>query len=192
MELTTTIDKLVKDFLKEICESEELRINMVSCANNSKIEVTIPGTGMKLMITEDDSEKKVESTEIVGKSLIQEIKEETMIKEVTDILREIGIPSHLLGYQYIREAILMMLENFGFANNVTKVLYPELAKKFETKPSGVERAMRHAIEVAWGRGNTEEIDKIFGYTVSYNKGKPTNTEFLAIVVDHIRLKYNMI
>lgn len=107
---------------------------------------------------------------------------------VTDIIHEIGVPAHIKGYQYLREAIILTIKDMDMINAVTKVLYPEVAKHFGTTPSRVERAIRHAIEVAWDRGDVETLQKFFGYTVSGIKGKPTNSEFIAMIADNLSLK----
>ena len=107
---------------------------------------------------------------------------------VTSIIHEVGVPAHIKGYQYVREAIMITVENMDVINSVTKVLYPEVAKRFHTTPSRVERAIRHAIEVAWDRGDLETLQRFFGYTVSNAKGQPTNSEFIAMISDRIRLK----
>lgn len=107
---------------------------------------------------------------------------------VTSIIHEVGVPAHIKGYQYVREAIMITVENMDVINSVTKVLYPEVAKRYHTTPSRVERAIRHAIEVAWDRGDLETLQRFFGYTVSNAKGKPTNSEFIAMICDRIRLK----
>lgn len=107
---------------------------------------------------------------------------------VTNIIHEVGVPAHIKGYQYLREAIMMVTNNIDIINQITKQLYPEIAIKFHTTPSRVERAIRHAIEVAWTRGQTETVDNIFGYTVSAAKGKPTNSEFIAMIADKLRLE----
>lgn len=107
---------------------------------------------------------------------------------VTDIIHEIGVPAHIKGYQYLREAIILTINDMEMINAVTKVLYPEVAKKFGTTPSRVERAIRHAIEVAWDRGDIEVLQKFFGYTVSNIKGKPTNSEFIAMIADCLSLR----
>ncbi len=106
---------------------------------------------------------------------------------VTNIIHEIGVPAHIKGYQYLREAIIITVENMDVINAVTKVLYPEVAQRFGTTPSRVERAIRHAIEVAWDRGDLETLQKFFGYTVSNAKGKPTNSEFIAMIADRLEL-----
>ncbi len=107
---------------------------------------------------------------------------------VTDIIHEIGVPAHIKGYQYLREAIILTIKDMDVINAVTKVLYPEVAKRFATTPSRVERAIRHAIEVAWDRGDIEVLQKYFGYTVSNIKGKPTNSEFIAMIADSLTLR----
>ncbi len=108
--------------------------------------------------------------------------------EVTSIMHEIGVPAHIKGYQYLRDAIMMVVKDLDIINSITKQLYPSIAKEYNTTPSRVERAIRHAIEVAWSRGQVEAIDALFGYTVSTGKGKPTNSEFIAMVADKLRLE----
>ena len=107
---------------------------------------------------------------------------------VTAIIHEIGVPAHIKGYQYLREAIMIAVKDMDVINAVTKVLYPEVARRFSTTPSRVERAIRHAIEVAWDRGDLETLQKYFGYTVNSAKGKPTNSEFIAMIADRIQLR----
>ena len=109
--------------------------------------------------------------------------------DVTDMIHEIGVPAHIKGYQYLRDAIMMAVEDMNMLNSITKILYPTIAKRHQTTPSRVERAIRHAIEVAWSRGKMDTIDRLFGYTVSVGKGKPTNSEFIALIADKIRLDY---
>lgn len=126
---------------------------------------------------------------------IEDIIENTQIREddlenrVTDMLHEIGIPAHIKGYHYLRDAIIMAVEDMDVLNAITKVLYPTVAKKYQTTSSRVERAIRHAIEVAWSRGKLDTLDELFGYTVSNGKGKPTNSEFIALIADTIQLEY---
>lgn len=107
---------------------------------------------------------------------------------VTDVIHEIGVPAHIKGYQYLRHAIILAVEDMDVINAITKVLYPQVAKAFGTTPSRVERAIRHAIEVAWDRGDLETLQKYFGYTVSNSKGKPTNSEFIALIADKLQLQ----
>ena len=109
--------------------------------------------------------------------------------QVTKIIHQIGVPAHIKGYQYLRTAILMTIENSDIINSVTKILYPSVAKKFSTTTSRVERAIRHAIEVAWDRGDVDTLNSYFGYTIQNARGKPTNSEFIAMIADNLRLKY---
>ena len=109
-------------------------------------------------------------------------------REVTAVIHEVGVPAHIKGYQYVREAIVIAVQDMDVINAVTKVLYPEVARRYSTTPSRVERAVRHAIEVAWDRGDLETLQRYFGYTVSNTKGKPTNSEFIAMIADRIRLQ----
>ena len=114
--------------------------------------------------------------------------EENLEALVTNIIHEVGVPAHIKGYQYLREAIIMVVNDIDVINQITKSLYPKIATKFNTTPSRVERAIRHAIEVAWGRGQQEAVENIFGYTISASKGKPTNSEFIAMIADKLRLE----
>ena len=118
----------------------------------------------------------------------RDIGEESLENRVTNMIHEIGIPAHIKGYHYLRDAIMMAVEDMDVLNAITKILYPTVAKKYRTTSSRVERAIRHAIEVAWSRGKLDILDELFGYTVSNGKGKPTNSEFIALVSDTIRLE----
>ena len=111
--------------------------------------------------------------------------------QVTKIIHQIGVPAHIKGYQYLRTAILLTIKDSDVINSVTKVLYPSVAKKYQTTTSRVERAIRHAIEVAWDRGDVDTLNSYFGYTIQNNRGKPTNSEFIAMIADNLRLKYKI-
>ncbi len=111
--------------------------------------------------------------------------------QVTQIIHQIGVPAHIKGYQYLRTAILLTVKDSDIINSVTKVLYPSVAKKYATTTSRVERAIRHAIEVAWDRGDVDTLNAYFGYTIQNNRGKPTNSEFIAMIADNLRLKYKL-
>ena len=113
----------------------------------------------------------------------------TLEAQVTKIIHQIGVPAHIKGYQYLRTAILMTIEDNDIINSVTKILYPAVAKKYQTTTSRVERAIRHAIEVAWDRGDVDTLNSYFGYTIQNSRGKPTNSEFIAMIADNLRLKY---
>ena len=122
---------------------------------------------------------------------IQEVssRREHLEGRVTNMLRELGMPAHIKGYHYLRDAIMMAVNDMDVLNAITKILYPTVAKKYRTTSSRVERAIRHAIEVAWSRGKLDTLDELFGYTVSTGKGKPTNSEFIALIADTIQLEY---
>ena len=115
--------------------------------------------------------------------------ERDLEKDVTDMIHEIGVPAHIKGYQYLRDAIQMSVNDMDMLGSITKTLYPTIATKYQTTSSRVERAIRHAIEVAWNRGRMETLDALFGYTINTGKGKPTNSEFIALIADKIRLQY---
>ncbi|UPM55739.1 sporulation transcription factor Spo0A [Gottfriedia acidiceleris] len=118
-----------------------------------------------------------------------ESKPRNLDASITSIIHEIGVPAHIKGYMYLREAISMVYNDIELLGSITKVLYPDIAKKFNTTASRVERAIRHAIEVAWSRGNIDSISTLFGYTISMSKAKPTNSEFIAMVADKLRLEH---
>ena len=124
----------------------------------------------------------------LSKNAVIARQEYNMEAMVTDVIHEIGVPAHIKGYQYLREAILITINDMEVINAVTKVLYPAVAKRFNTTPSRVERAIRHAIEVAWDRGDLDTLQKFFGYTISNIKGKPTNSEFIALIADSLSLR----
>ncbi|MBS5823242.1 MAG: sporulation transcription factor Spo0A [Clostridium argentinense] len=137
-------------------------------------------------ITSDDTKKPV----IVDTPEVKAAQNEPMNleAEITNIIHEIGVPAHIKGYMYLREAITLVVNDIEFLSAVTKELYPTIAKKYNTTASRVERAIRHAIEVAWSRGQVDTINKLFGYTIHNDKGKPTNSELIAMVADKLRLK----
>ena len=142
-----------------------------------QIMITVP-SGRKTLRT---AEKE---TEVLPKALSYDLE-----RDVTDMIHEIGVPAHIKGYQYLREAIMMSVEDPEMLGSITKVLYPTIARKYQTTSSRVERAIRHAIEVAWNRGKMETLDAKFGYTINTGKGKPTNSEFIALIADKIRMQY---
>lgn len=128
------------------------------------------------------TDKRTVSECVAGKG------QQSLENHVTELIHEIGIPAHIKGYHYLRDAILMAIDDLDVLNAITKILYPTIAKKHQTTSSRVERAIRHAIEVAWSRGKIDTLEALFGYTVSNGKGKPTNSEFIALVSDRIRLE----
>ena len=139
----------------------------------------------QIMITVPSAEKKKSTTPLVEeKPIVRDLEQ-----DVTNMIHDIGVPAHIKGYQYLREAIMMSVNDPVMISSITKILYPTIAKRFQTTPSRVERAIRHAIEVAWSRGRMETLDTLFGYTINTGKGKPTNSEFIALIADKIRLEY---
>ncbi len=166
----------IKSAKKEGISTEEILEEIVSVIKetnleiNSRIEKTNTGAREIVIYQEEDNDSEI-----------------GLQKEVTLILQELGVPAHIKGYQYLRTSIILAVETPGVLEAITKVLYPDVAKEYETTPSRVERAIRHAIEVAWNRGKVETLNKYFSYTISPCKGKPTNSEFIAMIADHIRV-----
>lgn len=165
------------------------QVNVLQTKDNERMfrilsELLTKNKEFQIMITVP-AEKETAKKENVKVPQVSQIDLE---KDVTDMIHEIGVPAHIKGYQYLREAIILTINDMEIINAVTKVLYPEVAKRFGTTPSRVERAIRHAIEVAWDRGDVEVLQKFFGYTVSNIKGKPTNSEFIAMIADRISLQ----
>lgn len=151
--------------------------NLISTNKAFQIMITVP-SGAK------DEDIRVSEGNIRNAGMPRDLE-----KDVTDMIHEIGVPAHIKGYQYLREAIMMSVQDVEMLGSITKILYPTIAKKYQTTPSRVERAIRHAIEVAWSRGRMETLDALFGYTINTGKGKPTNSEFIALIADKIRLQY---
>lgn len=150
----------------------EVLVKRIRDLVNNPTEETLP------TITKDG---KTTYIEVEGKNLNLEAK-------VTNIIHDVGVPAHIKGYQYLRDGIIMAVNDVEVINQITKQLYPDLAKQYKTTPSRVERAIRHAIEVAWSRGKLESMESIFGYTINSNRGKPTNSEFIAMIADKLRLE----
>lgn len=136
------------------------------------------------------TEKKIDHKDLLTTPIINYSSSpgQSLEAEITNIIHEIGVPAHIKGYLYLREAITLVVEDIELLSAVTKELYPSIAKKFNTTPSRVERAIRHAIEVAWSRGKVDTINTLFGYTVNNDRGKPTNSEFIAMVADKLRIE----
>lgn len=143
---------------------------------------------IRMLFSSSQGVSEMRRTTMLSNEAAPYIDSNTLEAEITNIIHEIGVPAHIKGYLYLREAIQMVIGDVELLSAVTKELYPSIAKKYNTTSSRVERAIRHAIEVAWGRGQIETINKIFGYTINNGKGKPTNSEFIAMVADKLRLK----
>lgn len=155
--------------------------------------ITVPGTAVTER-KEEIPDRGIVFTDEARRENRMQVKKEAetkhdLEKDVTDMIHEIGVPAHIKGYQYLREAIMMSVNDIEMLSSITKVLYPTIAEKYDTTSSRVERAIRHAIEVAWNRGRMETLNALFGYTISTGKGKPTNSEFIALIADKIRLSY---
>ncbi len=168
------------------------QVNVVTKDDNGQMfalveEILKANKELQIMITVPSEKKKERCTEEPAITITQE---HDLKKDVTDMIHEIGVPAHIKGYQYLRDAIMLSVEDSEMLGSITKILYPTIAKRFATTPSRVERAIRHAIEVAWSRGRMETLDALFGYTINTGKGKPTNSEFIALIADRIRLMYN--
>lgn len=158
--------------------------DLMNANKEFQIMITVPGENSLL---EENTSRFVIDSKTITKQTVKS--EHDLEQDVTDMIHEIGVPAHIKGYQYLREAIMMTVNDVDMLNSITKILYPTIAKKFQTTPSRVERAIRHAIEVAWSRGRMETLDALFSYTVNTGKGKPTNSEFIALIADRIRLQY---
>ena len=182
--------------LKAIANMEHKPITLATSAFLTEyVSTAAANLGVRyLMLKPCDMAALVERMEEIrgGESLrypVQRRNDKVSIETlVTNIIHEIGVPAHIKGYQYLREAIIIAVNDMDVINAITKVLYPEVAKNFGTTPSRVERAIRHAIEVAWDRGDLDTLQRFFGYTVSNTKGKPTNSEFIALIADKLQLQ----
>lgn len=174
-------------------------VSMVS-NQNIFVEATNAGADLCLLKPYDyisliEHIASLEKTRSYNRSINPPVKTESIPQDietqVTKIIHQIGVPAHIKGYQYLRTAILLTVKDSEIINSVTKVLYPSVAKKYSTTTSRVERAIRHAIEVAWDRGDIDTLNSYFGYTIQNNRGKPTNSEFIAMIADNLRLKYKL-
>ena len=176
--------------MKKMREQEDTKVIILSSFCNEQVVAEAVGLGACYFFTKPcEMETLLERMRAVFDKPAEEQPRELVLKNmVTAVIHEIGVPAHIKGYQYLREAIMIAVDDMDVINAVTKVLYPEVAKRFNTTASRVERAIRHAIEVAWDRGDLETLQKYFGYTVSNAKGKPTNSEFIAMISDRLVLE----
>ena len=183
---------------KFIITANESQINFLETTYKNKLE------NILVMLIDESNEdfdisdelhraKNSKSKDIIHIKRSDDVsyKENQLEMTVTEIIHEIGVPAHIKGYQYLRSSIMMAVTDMDILNSITKQLYPSIAKQYDTTSSRVERAIRHAIEVAWGRGKTDTIDELFGYSLSQGKQKPTNSEFIALIADKIRLDSKM-
>lgn len=170
------------------------QLNITSTKDNEKVHKILAdllntNKEFQIMITVPSSEAKEQEKPEKASPQKESEPIRDLEQDVTNMIHEIGVPAHIKGYQYLREAIMMSVRDAGMISSITKILYPTIAKRFQTTPSRVERAIRHAIEVAWSRGKMETLESLFGYTIDTSKGKPTNSEFIALIADRIRLSY---
>ena len=168
------------------------QLNLTVTRDNEKVYQILDNLmsqdkAFQIMITVPSEKQETLTGELKASENVNVIHD--LEKDVTNMIHEIGVPAHIKGYQYLREAIMMSVEDVEMLGSITKILYPTIAAKYQTTPSRVERAIRHAIEVAWSRGKMETLDALFGYTINTGKGKPTNSEFIALIADKIRLQY---
>ena len=169
------------------------QLNITTTKDNEKVykilgDLMNADKEFQIMITVPSTQKNDADVQAAEAPKVQKPSRD-LEQDVTNMIHEIGVPAHIKGYQYLREAIMMSVEDPAMISSITKILYPTIAKRFQTTPSRVERAIRHAIEVAWSRGRMETLDALFGYTINTGKGKPTNSEFIALIADKIRLQY---
>lgn len=169
------------------------QLNITTTKDNEKVykilgDLMNADKEFQIMITVPSTQKNESAIQAAEAPKVQKPIRD-LEQDVTNMIHEIGVPAHIKGYQYLREAIMMSVEDPSMISSITKILYPTIAKRFQTTPSRVERAIRHAIEVAWSRGRMETLDALFGYTINTGKGKPTNSEFIALIADKIRLQY---
>lgn len=181
-----TVSKKMEEVIME-------QLNITTTKDNEKVykilgDLMNADKEFQIMITVPSTQKNDAGTQAAEAPKVQRPLRD-LEQDVTNMIHEIGVPAHIKGYQYLREAIMMSVEDPAMISSITKILYPTIAKRFQTTPSRVERAIRHAIEVAWSRGRMETLDALFGYTINTGKGKPTNSEFIALIADKIRLQY---
>lgn len=174
--LNATEDKLMEILESLMDNGKEFQL-MITFPGKETIPSPVPP--ISLLNYKTPQEKTIREKPLSYASLEQ---------EVTGLIHEIGVPAHIKGYQYLRTGIIMCVSNSEYISSITKTLYPSIANEYHTSPSRVERAIRHAIEVAWSRGSMKTLDDLFGYTISIGKGKPTNSEFIALLTDKIRLQ----
>ncbi len=172
-------------FAEAICKGKmpNIFVNMIT-DNTKEIEI-----GKEVMLT---ARSKLRDVKVYQSEDISETEQNKLEVMVTEIIHEIGVPAHIKGYQYLRSSIMMAVQDMDILDSITKQLYPSIAKQYDTTPSRVERAIRHAIEVAWGRGKTDTINDLFGYSMNNGRTKPTNSEFIALIADKIRLDTKML
>ena len=175
--------------LKQLPQKDRIKVLMLTPITTAYIAAATAACGVEYLMLKPCGAQTVAERVIEILRMEQDVKAAPDIETmVTNVIHEIGVPAHIKGYQYLREAIIIAVGDMEVINAITKVLYPQVAKTFSTTPSRVERAIRHAIEVAWDRGDLDTLQRFFGYTVSNTKGKPTNSEFIALIADRLQLQ----
>ena len=179
------------DLLEELKESNiKKEIIVMTSFNSDKIIRQVANLGIEyIMLKPFDMKNLEEKIKNTNKNIIENDKDLRII--LTKLLHELGVPSHIKGYEYIREGIILLYNDPSIIGGITKELYPEIADKYNTSVSRVERAIRHAIEVSWNRGNLDLMEEVFGHSVDYDKAKPTNSEFIVTVADKLKLEYQL-
>lgn len=174
--------------IKELGNSRK-KISIQQPANSTSNKNSTPSNEKKKNTTTEDNDGNVQINRFFDEKKLDE--NINFDIEVTNVIHQMGIPAHIKGYQYLRDAIIMVMYDLDLLGAITKELYPSIAEKYETTPSRVERSIRHAIELAWNRGNVDLINNYFGYTINIERGKPTNSEFIAMLADKLRLEYSV-
>ena len=179
------------DLLEELKENNiKKEIIVMTSFNSDKIIRQVANLGIEyIMLKPFDMKNLEEKIMYTNKNIIENDKDLRII--LTKLLHELGVPSHIKGYEYIREGIILLYNDPSIIGGITKELYPEIADKYNTSVSRVERAIRHAIEVSWNRGNLDLMEEVFGHSVDYDKAKPTNSEFIVTVADKLKLEYQL-
>ena len=192
IETLRTIKKHRQYIKKVICERIFFSEEILNCLNNYDISYFIhKPINDDILLSYMEELISYFKRNKISQDLVDEANKNVLENEITDILHDVGIPAHIKGYLFLREGIKMVYDDMNYLGQITKSLYPDIAIKFHSSSSRVERAIRHAIEIAWNRGNIDFIDSIFGYTINADKAKPTNSEFIAMIADKLKLKHKI-
>lgn len=173
----------VQKCINEFLEKDNIRI-ILKVDEGGILEVVITTKD----IEENQNEEDASNVTVINVNQEEE-KQVNILEEITEIMHQVGVPANICGYKYLREAIFMVYNDFEIIHHLCKELYPDIAKKYQTTSSKVERAIRYAIELSWKRGDLKKIEELYSYTIDYGKGKPTNSEYISIIADNLRLKH---
>ena len=192
IETLRTIKNHRKYIKKVICEGVFFSEEILNCLNSYDISYFIhKPIKEELLLSYMEELISYFKRNKISQDMVDEAQKNVLENEITDILHDVGIPAHIKGYLFLREGIKLVYEDMNYLGQITKCLYPDIAIKYQSSSSRVERAIRHAIEIAWNRGNIDFIDSIFGYTINADKAKPTNSEFIAMIADKLKLKHKI-